>query len=299
MKRELIDARDRRLQQLRLRDLRLLDAIDAHGTLQAVARALHVTQPAVSQALRSLEDAVGVPLALRSRRGAVLTDAGRTLRVHLQAAQASLAAGLARLSASPPRPELRLGTIPYALVDVLPAAIARLGDAPFSLRVVSGAVDALSAALREGAVDAVITRRESAAPGPRDAGLPLHSTQVTWIRNAVACRVGHPLARGRPVLARLARAGWVLPDTGTVVRRALDDLFARAGLEPPQPRVVSGNFADNLRIAAAAGLLTVAPEDVIAAARPAMRVLLEPPGWASAVTLDCAAERAEIGRAHV
>jgi len=85
----------------------------------------------------------------------------------------------------------------------------------------------------------------------------------------------------------------VLPDPGAVARRALDELFERHGVAPPIPRVVSGNFADNLRIAAAAGLLTVAPVDVIERARPAMRVLLEPPGWAAAVVLVCLAERAD------
>lgn len=288
-----MESRTRRLQQLRLRDLRLLDAIDTHGTLQATARALFVTQPAVSQALRSLEDAVGVALAQRSRRGVVLTDAGRTLRVHLQAAHATLATGLARLSAPSPRPELRLGTIPYGLVDVLPAALARLGDAPFSLRVVSAAVDTLARALRDGAVDAVLTRREPPAAGA-DPDPPLHATPVTSIRNAIACGRDHPLARRRTVrLADLAQAGWVLPDQGTVARRGFDELFARVGLQPPQPRVTSGNFADNLRIAAAAKLLTVAPLDVIQAARPGMRVLMEPPGWSSAVVLLCAADRVQ------
>ena len=286
----LMDVRARRLGQLRLRDLRLLDAIDAHGTLQGVARALFVTQPAVSQALRSLEDAVGVALASRSRRGVELTDAGRTLRVHLQAALASLAAGLSRLDAAPPRPVLRLGTIPYALIDPVPAALARLGAAPFDLRIVTGAVDALLHALLQGEVDAVLTRRT----GPHDATAPaLHATPVTSMRTAIACGRDHPLARRRPTIGALAAADWVLPDPGAVARRALDELFERHGVAPPIPRVVSGNFADNLRIAAAAGLLTVAPVDVIERARPAMRVLLEPPGWAAAVVLVCLAERAD------
>ena len=286
----LMDVRARRLGQLRLRDLRLLDAIDAHGTLQGVARALFVTQPAVSQALRSLEDAVGVALASRSRRGVVLTDAGRTLRVHLQAALASLAAGLSRLDAAPPRPVLRLGTIPYALIDPVPAALARLGAAPFDLRIVTGAVDALLHALLQGEVDAVLTRRT----GPHDATAPaLHATPVTSMRTAIACGRDHPLARRRdPPLAELARADWVLPGADTNARAALDALFLRAGLAPPVPRIESGSFADNLRFAAAARALTLAPADVIERARPAMRVLRAPPEWAARVTLSCLAHRA-------
>ena len=67
----LMAGRARRLQQLRLRDLRLLAEIAQHGTLQGVSRALFVSQPAISQALRSLEAAVGVPLASRSRCSSV------------------------------------------------------------------------------------------------------------------------------------------------------------------------------------------------------------------------------------
>jgi DNA-binding transcriptional LysR family regulator len=306
-----MEERRRRLQQLRLRDLRLLEAIDAHGTLQAVARALFVTQPAISQALRSLEDSVGVPLAARSRRGVELTEAGRTLRVHLMAADASLAAGLEAIAVTPARPVLRLGAIPYALIDALPAAIARLGDASFSLHVVTGAVEALAGALRRGEVDAVLAARmvgtaetaggpASGAAGGRaraaaGARAPeaIRAVPVATIRNAIACGHDHPLARRRdPPLAELARADWVLPGADTNARAALDALFLRAGLAPPVPRIESGSFADNLRFAAAARALTLAPADVIERARPAMRVLRAPPEWAARVTLSCLAHRA-------
>jgi DNA-binding transcriptional LysR family regulator len=289
-------SRERRLQQLRLRDLRLLDAIDAHGTLQGVARALFVTQPAISQALRSLEDAVGVPLAARSRRGVALTDAGRALRVHLAAADASLAAGLAALAGTPARPVLRLGAIPYALIDALPRALARLGAAPFSLRIVTGAVEALTGALRRGEVDAVLAARlAAAADDARDGpAAAVRADRIATIHNAIACGRDHPLARRRaPGLAELAQADWVLPGPSTNARAALDALFSRAGLAPPVPRVESGSFADNLRIAAAARLLTVAPADVVERARPAMRVLRAPPEWRAEVTLACLAHRAD------
>lgn len=285
----------RRLQQLRLRDLRLLDEIGRHGTLRDVALALFVSQPAVSQALRSLEDAVGVALVLRSPRGVTLTDAGRSLLMHLQAAEASLTAGLVALRDDAPRPVLRVGTIPYALTGAIPAAIARLNRAAFTLRITSGAVDALMDALQHGRVDAVVTRLapprdERGRRSPPEQALVVE--RVTTIRNAVACSRDHPFARRRPTLSELARSDWVLPDDRSAVRNAVADLFNRAGLPAPQPRVVSGNFADNLRIAAAARLLTVAPIDVIAHARPSMKVLLEPPEWGGAVVLAHLAHRA-------
>lgn len=62
--------------------LRLLSAFECvvrAGGVQSAAAQLNVTQPAVSQALRSLEDHVGAKLLDRRKRPAALTDAGRIL----------------------------------------------------------------------------------------------------------------------------------------------------------------------------------------------------------------------------
>lgn len=293
----LMSLRERRMQRLRLRDLRLLDAIDRHGTLAGVSRELFVSQPAASQALGALESALGTRLAERSSRGVTLTDAGRVLRAHLDAADASLAAGLAALDAPSPLPLLRLGTIPYGLLEALPLALARLGDAPFTVRVVTAAVEPLHDALRRGDVDAILARPASTVRrrGRTEPPRPdLATVPVTRLRTAIAGAGDHPMARRRrpPTVAELAGAAWVLPDATTTMRASFDDLFVRAGLAPPRPRIECGGFADNLRIAAAAGLLTVAPVDAIATARPTMRTLLAPPEWSAPVVLACLRHRA-------
>ena len=62
--------------------LRLLTAFAAvvrAGSVQAAAAELNVTQPAISQAVRKLEDHVGVPLLDRGSRPARPTDAGYVL----------------------------------------------------------------------------------------------------------------------------------------------------------------------------------------------------------------------------
>ncbi|MBZ0116403.1 MAG: LysR family transcriptional regulator, partial [Sandaracinaceae bacterium] len=45
------------------------------GSFTAAARALHVSQPSLSVAIRKLEDAIGAPLMHRGRRGVSLTRA--------------------------------------------------------------------------------------------------------------------------------------------------------------------------------------------------------------------------------
>ncbi|ACL63460.1 transcriptional regulator, LysR family [Anaeromyxobacter dehalogenans 2CP-1] len=63
-------------------DLRGLGAfveVVRQGGFTRAAAALHVTQPAVSKAVRALEDEIGVPLLERGARRTVPTDAGRAV----------------------------------------------------------------------------------------------------------------------------------------------------------------------------------------------------------------------------
>src|SRR5688500_8836337 len=62
-----------------LRRLRLFLAVVDEGGFTAAARAVHVAQPAVSLAVRELEEELGAPLLVRSRQGVTLTPAGEAL----------------------------------------------------------------------------------------------------------------------------------------------------------------------------------------------------------------------------
>lgn len=59
-----------------LRQIRYLIAAAEAGSISAAARELYVTQPALTTALRKLEQSVGVPLMHRHYRGVELTAAG-------------------------------------------------------------------------------------------------------------------------------------------------------------------------------------------------------------------------------
>lgn len=63
------------------------------GSFSAGAKELYLTQSAVSQAVRKLEQQLGVPLFVRGRRGAVLTQEGRLLYDHAVQALQLLEAG--------------------------------------------------------------------------------------------------------------------------------------------------------------------------------------------------------------
>ncbi len=64
---------------MNLERLRLFVNIVDAGSMSAAARAVHLTQPALSRNLKQLEEELDVPLFARQGRGLVLTPAGRAL----------------------------------------------------------------------------------------------------------------------------------------------------------------------------------------------------------------------------
>jgi DNA-binding transcriptional LysR family regulator len=64
------------------RQLEMFQQVIDAGSFSAAARALHCSQPAISQQMRTLERAMGGPLFLRVGRSLQLTDAGKVLARH-------------------------------------------------------------------------------------------------------------------------------------------------------------------------------------------------------------------------
>ncbi|MBL0729954.1 LysR family transcriptional regulator [Piscinibacter sp. HJYY11] len=252
-----------RIEQLRLRDLLLLEHIAEHGSLRKVAEALHVTQPAVTQALQGLEQAFGVELVERGRRGVSLTPAGNAALARLRVARREVSAAL-DAALTPQRPRLRLGSSPMAALDIVPQALAELRRALPEAHVVltQTSVLRLWAALGDGELDAIASSRPVLGPGER----PPPGVVVEGIgteRMVVAASRKHPLASMHPTVLQLAQHRWVLPPVGSQAVAMLDEWFSRAGLPPPRISITSDSFATNLRLASAGDLLTVAPETAV------------------------------------
>lgn len=66
-----------RLRHLTIRQLRSLAALSAKGSVTAASNHLGLTQPAVTQQLRQLQDLAGLPLLQRTGDGMLLTPAGK------------------------------------------------------------------------------------------------------------------------------------------------------------------------------------------------------------------------------
>ncbi|GAA5233078.1 LysR family transcriptional regulator [Verticiella sediminum] len=260
-----------RLDQLRLRDLMVLETIADVGSLHATAAALHISQPAVSQIVKGLEAAMGAALLQRGRRGVSLTAAGAAALSHLRVARHALEAAQ-HAARQPEAPMLRLGALPLAMLELVPRAVARLRRRIPEVRIhmVDGAVDGLWRQLREGRLDAIVGRFPLAADR-RDLPQTMHCQPIAREDLVLVAPARHAVTRLRtPSLQALAAQAWVLPPENSFTRRAFDVRFLEAGLAPPEPALVCSAFHGGLHLAAANALLTVAPRSAVTRYAPAL-----------------------------
>jgi DNA-binding transcriptional LysR family regulator len=110
--------------------MRYLVALDKHRHFGRAAQACHITQPALSNALRSLEDEFGVAIIKRSRiygglthEGEAVLDTARRMLREVELLTQELAS-----TAESPRGVLRMGAVPTAmpLLTVFAATLRRL-----------------------------------------------------------------------------------------------------------------------------------------------------------------------------
>jgi len=195
--------------------MRMFIAVVEEGSVTAAARRLHVSQPALSQAMVALERRLGLELLVRHRTGVTLTDAGSTLLSESRAVLARHDQALAALTRHEPSGEvLRLG-IPLELPpDVLPGPLAALGAAHPETRVQArhASTAAQLDALRAGELDVGLVRERPAGPD-LDAALAVEERLGVLLARNLA----EPMLAGRGVrLDALAGLEWVgFPRSGS------------------------------------------------------------------------------------
>lgn len=188
--------------------MRMFIAVVEEGSLTAAARLLHISQPALSQAMVALERRLGLDLLVRHRTGIALTDAGTTLLAESRAVLARYDQALAALSRNKtPGSVLRLG-IPLELPpDLLTGPLAALGAAYPETRVQArhATTGEQLGALRAGEIDVGLVRE-------RPTGTDLDATLVAEERLGVLLTRNRAdgLATARGVrLDGLAGLDWV------------------------------------------------------------------------------------------
>lgn len=196
---------------MNLTKLRYVVAVDRYGAISAAARALHVTQSAVTKALADVEREVGAALYERHARGVAATAEGRQFIDRAARILADVEQLTADVDAARQTREqvLRIGIAPSSLAGLMSRAIWNLVSAHPEVRVhVRGApFEAGLQLFRQGDLDALIgpARPLVAEAGARTEILP--PLQVLLF-----VRHGHPLLGRRVGVQDLAGVPLIVPE---------------------------------------------------------------------------------------
>jgi DNA-binding transcriptional LysR family regulator len=230
-------------------------AVVEHGGFTRAAERLGVSQPTVSQLVRSLERGVGAPLLVRGHAPLRPTPAGRALIPHAQRLLQVAEEAFDAVTHADQRARRRLAIAAGEALatHVLPPAVAALRARLPGLEVafVVGDESRVVDALRNGEVDAALMTDRTDA---RD--LVVHDVGPGRLVLVVAA--DSPLAAKRAVTpADLAGETLVVRDAGTVNRREVDTMLARAGVRPRHLLVASSLEAVKRCVEAGLGVTIV------------------------------------------
>ncbi|MDO8189192.1 LysR family transcriptional regulator [Conexibacter sp. JD483] len=216
---------------MELRQLRYFSAVARHGTFTRAAEELHVTQSALSQQVKRLEEQLGVELLQRTAGGATVTSAGADLLARADAILAEAARARADMDAHAGllRGVVRVAADAAAAL-ALPAALASFHRAHGGIRIGLRQTAATEAGglLRTGAVDLAVASLPAAAvpDGIRADALadePLHAIAAP----------GDPLATaGELEVWALRERPFVLPEPGSALRELVTAACEQAGFGP-------------------------------------------------------------------
>jgi len=218
---------------MRLEDLKLFLLVADMQNIHRVAEHRGMSQPAVTKALRRLEDAAGMKFFERTSRGMILTQVGaafaaRARRVDLELEQALreledmrfAATGIVRLGAAPP-------IIDTMVAPAVRQFLQRRPGVHFELGIESTAL--LLDRLCDGKLDLVMALVPADSRQDRLEHQVVHQQKMRFV-----VRKNHPLfdvPGARP--SDLVQARWLLQPRGGMTRQWVESQLAGMGLPPP------------------------------------------------------------------
>ncbi len=225
---------------LKLHQLQALATCAEAGSIRGGARALGISQAAVTRALRELESSQGVELLIRSSAGLAFTDAGRTLVRHAEAilAQMSRAADDVARMREQAHAGLSIGISPWVARAFLPEIIAlfRTRAPEIRLEFFESLMTVAQPMLRTGKLNFVF----GAFPGVDSAGSDLAIEPFLECETGILVREGHSHASCRSIHDLLG-LDWVLNLPADARGNLLMTIFGQFGAQMDENRIITAH----------------------------------------------------------
>ncbi len=236
-------------------DLRVLEAVARHGSMNRAAAELHTVQSNVTARIRSLEEQVGTTLFERNSRGVVLTAAGQRLLPYAARLAALLReAREAARDDGTPSGTLRVGSLETTAALRLPPILSAYAQAypEVGLVVTAGTSAGLIADVLEHRLDGAFVA------GPvRHADL----TEEVVFREELML-ITAPGLRHPDDLSRQRELKIIVFRSGCSYRQRLENLLAQRGIQTAQP-LEFGSLETIVGCVAAGVGVTLLPKAVV------------------------------------
>jgi DNA-binding transcriptional LysR family regulator len=266
--------------------LRAFAALAREGSFSRAAKALYVSQPAVSKHVASLEAELGTKLVVRGRPAATLTPAGEILAEYVLRAEALLANARRALAAGADAEIGKLALVASGIPGtyLLPALLSRFHEQhpgieiDFQLATSGGALEVVRAHRVELAVVGGMT-----VPGELEAE-PLVEDEVVL--------VGPPALGGRRLRVKeLEGLTWVSREEGSATRAAVEVARWQLGLHAVRKLELPSWEAVKLAVAGGAGIAAISRFALDLELESERLVMLDVPRWRLARTIAAVTAR--------
>jgi DNA-binding transcriptional LysR family regulator len=245
---------------LKLPHLRILVALSELGQVTRVAKAFHVTQPAISKQIAEIEDALGLPVLQRKGKAVELTEVGKVLASRgkvilrqLDLAHKDVGALIAGTAG-----HARLGAVTTITDPLILNGIELFNSrAPFaSVTFVEATLDRLLTMLADGEIDVVLGRNRSGV-----SPIPLHEHTLLQESFVFVAGTAHPLGDPARVVhwEDLRGAAWVVPLRSSPAFATLRDTLAAHGIALSRVTVESSSVALNIALMESGRFVSILP----------------------------------------
>ncbi len=242
---------------MKIQTLKAILRVEEVGSIRAAAASLHISQPALTLAIQQLEQELGAPLLLRTKRGITFTPYGEALLQHArlivsesQRVQDEIAQMRGHWEG-----QIRLSASPAISLSILPQALRPFMEKYPKMRIhcVDGVSPMINPALRSGTLDFALTPVQL---GDVETGMV---AEVLFERRiVVVAHESNPLV-GATRLAQLLDVPWAYASPSPGPGAIIESAFRTAGLEPPRPVMICESLLALPDMVAQSRLFTTLP----------------------------------------
>jgi DNA-binding transcriptional LysR family regulator len=238
------------------RQLRAFLVLAREGSFTAAGKALHLTQSAVSHAIKALEADLACELFYRQGRTVSLTPHGRELLVHAENIEIAMGHARASLGAldQNPRGEMKIGCTPAAAQYILPTVLREFQDSfpQYNISIVPGESPETLDRLERNKIDVALCLKPHDVSGLQWQNLL--SDELMFLVDAL-----HVWRKSQPKIKDLAEQTYIVSSRQSATYELIQDYFLKLGVRPRSLIELGNSEAIKELVKLGLGVAVVAP----------------------------------------